>query len=85
MCGCCIKFTKYVSCASITGENCVILYYKRKSNLILNFKMWSLSNMHCKLKVNCTTPIPQLKLKSKNITFGISKVYQNLKVILVKN
>ena len=40
--------------------------------------------MHFKLKVNCKISIPKLKLKSKNKTFGIPKVYQNLKVILVK-
>ena len=28
--------------------------------------------MHFKLKVNCTAPIPKLKLKSKNKTFGKS-------------
>ena len=50
--------------------------------------MWSFQvAVHFKLKVNCTTliiSIPKLKLKSKNKTFGIPKVFQNLKLILVK-
>ena len=40
--------------------------------------------IYFKLKVNCPTPISKLKLKSKNETFGIPKVYQHLKEILVK-
>ena len=40
--------------------------------------------MHCKLKVNCTISMPNLKLKSKNKTFGIPKEYQNLKVFWQK-
>ena len=31
------------------------------------------SNVHCKLKVNCTILIPNLKLKFINKTFDISK------------
>ena len=44
--------------------------------------MWSFSNMHYKLKVNCIVSIPQLKVKSKNETFGIPKEYQNLVCII---
>ena len=46
--------------------------------------MWSCQvAMHFKLKVNYTISITKLKLKSKNKTFGIPKVYQSLKMVLV--